>query len=86
MRSKIICGCVVDDMGHPVKGAFVVVESSEIPFKDIAIVTNECGVFRLELPAGDCSISAVTKSGMRGVKRISKYAPSSFTPTIHVHN
>jgi hypothetical protein len=86
MKSKIVCGCVIDDMGHPVKGAFVVVESSEVPAKDIAIVTNEYGAFRLELPGGDCCISAVTKSGMKGVKKISKYAPSNVTPTICVHN
>jgi hypothetical protein len=86
MKSKMICGCVVDDMGHPVKGAFVMVESSDIPAKDIAIITNERGVFRLELPGGDCCISAVTKSGMKGTKKISKYSSSSVTPTICVHN
>ncbi|MCY1436925.1 hypothetical protein D9M71_530660 [compost metagenome] len=86
MKSKIICGCVVDDMGHPVKGAFVMVESSDFPAKDIAIITNEFGAFKLELPAGDCCISAVTKSGMKGMKRISKYTSSRTTPTICVHN
>lgn len=86
MKSKIIFGCVVDDVGHPVKGAFVTVESSEIPAKDIAIITNDRGFFRIELPGGDCCLSAITRSGMRGVKRISKYASANIVPKIFVHN
>jgi hypothetical protein len=86
MKSKTILGLVVDDAGLPVKGAFVAVESSDFPAKDIAIITNENGIFKLELPGGDCCISAVTKSGLRGVKKISKYTSSKVTPTICVHN
>lgn len=86
MKSKVICGCVVDEIGHPVMGAFVMVESSDFPAKDIAIITNEYGAFKLELPGGDCCISAVTKSGMKGMKKISKYTSSRLKPTIFVHN
>lgn len=86
MKSKLICGSVVDDYGRPVKGAFVVVESSAFPAKDIAVITNEMGAFKLEVPGGDCFISALTKSGKKGVKKISKYTPSLITPTIFVHN
>ncbi|EHU9586883.1 carboxypeptidase regulatory-like domain-containing protein [Klebsiella pneumoniae] len=85
MKSKIINGRVVDDMGNPVKGAFVVVQSSDLPAKDIAIITNDMGMFRLELPGGDCCLFASTRSGMKGVKRISKYTSSKVTPKICVN-
>ncbi|MEI7127006.1 carboxypeptidase-like regulatory domain-containing protein [Pectobacterium versatile] len=85
MKAKMISGYVVDDKGNPVKGAFVVVQSSDLPAKDIAIITNDMGVFRLELPGGDCCISASTRSGMKGVKKISKYTPSNITPKICVY-
>ena len=86
MKPKVVLGCVVDEEGVPVKGAFVVVEHSSVPAIDIAIVTGESGFFKIALPGGDCWISATTKSGMKGVKKISKYNSSVLTPTICVHN
>ncbi len=83
MKPKIILGCVVDEEGRPVQGAFVRVEGSSA--KDIASVTGVNGLFKMELPVGDFCIFVNTKSGQKGVKKISKYSSAKLMPTICVH-
>lgn len=86
MKPKIIEGCVVDEQGNPVKGAFVTVQGNAYSVIDIASVTGPNGIFKLALPCGDFDIVASTKSGKTGVKKISKYNHNKLSPTICVHN
>lgn len=86
MTQRVIEGCVVDEQGKPVKGAFVRVEGSTHAVIDIAGISGPNGVFKLAMPCGDFSILASTKSGKTGTKKISKYNHNKSSPTICVHN
>jgi len=83
MKRKIVEGSVVDRNGRPVAGAFVTIEATA-PHSDIAGVTTSEGKFRLEMPAGDFSVRAVTRSGMSGAKQISKFNHNKFSPIINL--
>lgn len=82
MRRRIVEGQVVDKNGMPVAGAFVTIQAFA-RHTDFASITSQEGKFRLELPEGDFSVHAVTRTGKKAVKNISKFNNKKFSPIIN---
>jgi hypothetical protein len=59
-------GRVVDEAGEPVAGAFVSVAWSNVPYPEIALLTDAEGKVQMPLPKGQFRIVAHAADGRRG--------------------
>lgn len=57
---------MVDESGEPVAGAFVSVAWSNVPYPEIALVTDAKGKVQMPLPEGRYRIVAHAADGRRG--------------------
>ncbi|MDO8042466.1 carboxypeptidase-like regulatory domain-containing protein [Janthinobacterium sp. SUN137] len=85
MSKDLVEGCVLDELGKPVAGAYVTIHSEESEVHDIASITGVEGKFRLVAPCGNFSLTATTKSGLHGMARLSEFSAERFAPIIKMH-
>ena len=85
MGKGLVEGCVLDESGKPVAGAYVVIHSDESEVHDIASITGLEGKFKLVAPCGSFSLTATTKSGLHGTAWLSDLSAERFAPIIRIH-
>ena len=68
---------VKDKAGDSVKGVLVAIEWSDVPFPEIALITDKNGTVSLFLPAGRFRIIANAPNGQSGVVNVISNQESS---------